>query len=113
MEEVLNNLSLDDARFVGCTIITGSGDDPRILHIDDADQDDIVYEMMESPDFIFITAEIPPATSSAPYAAIQTDCVTIHADDTELIVNLPCSINIVQSSYTVQNGIMDIICHKL
>lgn len=113
MEDVLNNLSLDDARFVGCTIITGTGDDPRILNIDDVEKDNIVYEMMESPENIFITAEIPPTTSTAPYAAIQTDSVIIHADDCELVINLPCSINIARSCYAVQNGIMDIVCYKL
>jgi hypothetical protein len=75
MEELLNNLSLDEnPRFVGCTIITGPGEDPRIIQFDtDEENDEIAYELIESDDCIYITADIPPSLANEPYADIQAD----------------------------------------
>jgi hypothetical protein len=115
MEELLNNLSLDEnPRFVGCTIITGPGEEPRIIQFDTTEDDDeIDYELIESDECIFITAEIPPSLGSEPYADIQSDAVRICMGPCEVTVALPSPINIGMSYYDVRNGVMDIVCHKL
>lgn len=114
MEELLKNLPIDDsARFIGCTIITGSGDDPRIFHLEDDSDEDFNYEIIEGSDTIFISAEIPSSARTKSYAEIHTDRVVIHVDDEEYDIDLPCTVHIGQSTYTVQNGIMDIVCKKM
>ena len=114
MEELLNNLSLDEsARFVGCTIITGLGDESRIIHLDTEGNEDINYEIIEGPDSIYITAEIPPGTRNEPYADIQSKMIRVFIDDDEVVIDLPVPIHVGQSSYEVRNGIMDIVCKKL
>jgi HSP20 family molecular chaperone IbpA len=114
MEELLNNLSLDEnPRFVGCTIITGPAEDPRIIQFDTDEEDEITYELIESDECIYITAEIPPAIPNEPYADIQTETVRICMGSYEVAVALPSPVNVAKSYYDVRNGIMDIVCYKL
>jgi HSP20 family molecular chaperone IbpA len=115
MEELLNNLSLDEnPRFVGCTIITGPGEDPRIIQFDtDEEDEEITYELIESDECIYITADIPPSLANEPYADIQAEAVRICMGSVEVTVALPSPVNIGKSHYDVRNGIMDIVCHKL
>jgi HSP20 family molecular chaperone IbpA len=117
MEEILSNLSLDDnTRFVGCTIITGQGGEPRFIPLDEFETempDDIDYEMIESPDRIYITAEIPPETGAIPDIEIQPDTVKLSIDGKEVLIELPCLIHAGQSFSNIKNGVIDIICEKL
>jgi hypothetical protein len=114
MEELLNNLSLDETqRFVGCTIITGPGEETRIIQFDDTGEEEIEYELIESDECIYITAEILPSISHEPYADIQAETVRICMGCHEVTIALPAPVNIAKSYYDVRNGIMDIVCHKL
>lgn len=114
MEELLNNLSLDETpRFVGCTIITGPGEEPRIIQFDATEEDELDYELIESDECIYITAEIPPTVSNEPYADIQADAVRICLGSLQVTVPLPSPVNIARSYYDVRNGIMDIVCYRL
>jgi hypothetical protein len=114
MEELLNNMPIDESsRFIGCTIITGPGEDPKIFHVDDSNDEEINYEVIEGPEKIYISAEVPASVRNAPYVDIQQDKVVIHVDDDEVTIDLPCSAHIGQSTYTVSNGIIDIVCQKL
>ncbi|MBN1431678.1 MAG: heat-shock protein Hsp90 [Methanomicrobiaceae archaeon] len=117
MEDIISNLSLDEnSRFVGCTIITGHGGEPRFIPLDefeDEDQDDIDYEMIESPEKIFITAEMSPDAEIAPEIDIQPDIVKINMDGREVLIELPCLVHTGQSFSKIRNGIIDIICEKL
>lgn len=51
MEEMIRNLPGDEPpRFIGCTIISGSGDDGHIFHMDDF-EDDLDYDLVEDSGF--------------------------------------------------------------
>ena len=117
MEDILSNLSLDEnTRFVGCTIITSQGGEPRFIPLDEFETelpDDIDYEMIESPDRIYITAEISPETEAIPDIDIQPDTVKISIDGKEAVIELPCLIHTGQSFSNIKNGVIDIICEKL
>jgi hypothetical protein len=117
MEDILSNLSLDEnTRFVGCTIITGQGGEPRFIPLDEFEAempDDIDYEMIESPDRIYITAEISPEAEAIPDIDIQPDTVKISIDGKEAVIELPCLIHAGQSFSNIKNGVIDIICEKL
>lgn len=118
MEDIISNLSLDDdTRFVGCTIITSQGGEPRFIPLDELEeevQDDIIdYEMIESPDKIYITAEVSSEAELFPDIDIQPDTVKISMEDKEVIIELPCLVHADQSFPKVKNGVIDIICEKL
>lgn len=117
MEDIISNLSLDDdTRFVGCTIITSQGGEPRFIPLDELEeevQNDIDYEMIESPDKIYITAEVSPEAEFIPDIDIQPDTVKISMEGRELVIELPCLVHVGQSFSKVKNGVIDIICEKL
>jgi len=117
MEDIISNLSLDeDTRFVGCTIITSQGGEPRFIPLDELEeevQDDVDYEMIESPDKIYITAEVSPEAEVFPDVDIQPDTVKISMEDKEVVIELPCLVHAGQSFSKVKNGVIDIICEKL
>jgi hypothetical protein len=114
MEEFINTISEDEIpRFVSCTIISGGGEDPRIFRFDESGGDDIDYEAIEGPENIYITAEIPLIADSAPFADIHPNFVRICAGDREVKIDLPCAIDVQKSTYTVQHGVIDIVCQKM
>lgn len=114
MEEFINIISEDEIpRFVSCTIISGGGEDPRILRFDESGGDDIDYEAIEGPENIYITAEMPLIADGTPFADIHPNFVRICVGDREVKIDLPCAIDVQKSTYTVQHGVMDIVCQKM
>lgn len=117
MEDILSSLPLDEnSRFVGCTIITSQGGEPRFIPLDEMEDEggeDLDYEMIESPDKIYITAEMSPEAESAPDIDIQPDTVKISIDGDDVVIELPCLVHAGQSFSNVRNGVIDIICEKL
>ena len=117
VEDIVKNMPESrHARIVGYTIITRqpSSDDPRVYHIDSPeDDDDIPYEVMESDDWIFITATLPADTNNAPYADIDVDRVRIIVDDKSVTVMLDKPVDRIHSYYRVHRGILDITLKKV
>jgi len=114
MEDIFSNLNIDDkARFVGCTIISGSGDTPKIMHLDEAARPDLQYEVYEDNERIYISAIMPPNPEHLPVADIRSDMVIISVDGTETNVALPKQVDITRCSYEIRNGVMDITCCKI
>jgi len=114
VEDLIKNMpDQDETGFIGCTIITGNqSDTPHVIRIDTSRFQDLEYEMIESKDQVFITAEIPQSITSAVYADIQTDKIAIIAGERRTEIDPPCRINILQSFYQVNNGIIDIVLKK-
>ena len=117
VEEIVQNMpDHQNARIVGYTIITrGPGETPCIFRVGgDKDADDTIpYEVVESEDTIYITAELPTGIRYAPYADIGIHEVRICIDDTETTVELEHSIDIIHSYYRVHRSVMDIVLKKL
>ncbi|KQC03943.1 MAG: hypothetical protein APR53_04465 [Methanoculleus sp. SDB] len=114
LEDLFSSLARDEnARFVGCTIITGSGGEPRFFQIDDQGVDDINFETVEGPETVYVTIELPADTDMAPYAEIEEDSIHLYFEDDRITIDLPCRVDASQSEISVKNGIMDIVCHKL
>ncbi len=113
IEEMMKNLPQENARFLGCTIFTGSPDDiAKFLQMREETKK-IEYEVIESDDIVFITAPIPPDLSSAPYADIKKDSVRIFMDDREALIELSAPADVIHSYYMVRHGVMDIMVKKL
>ena len=114
MEELVKGMSADHAhRFIGYTIITGSGGAPRVIRSIGGEPGEIAYELVEGPTHFFITAELPPDLSMAAYVDFDAERVTIHVEGRETIVNLSAPIDIKHSSYQIHHRLLDIICQKL
>ncbi|OPY39351.1 MAG: hypothetical protein A4E35_00122 [Methanoregula sp. PtaU1.Bin051] len=116
VEEIIRNMpEHQHARIVGYTIVTrGQGETPCVIRIGGDDNDDeIPYEVIESDDSIFITAELPPDSKHAPYADIRINDVRICIDDSETIIPLGCSIDVIHSHYRVHRRVMDITMRKI
>lgn len=117
VEDIVKNMpDSQHARIVGYTIITRqpSSDDPRVCHFDSPeDDDDIPYEVMESDDQIFITADLPADPKNAPYADIEADCVRIIVDDRSVTVMLDTTVDRIHSYYRIHRGVMDITLKKV
>ncbi len=114
VEEIIQSMpSQDEARFIGCTIITGNqSDTPHVIRIDTSRLQDLEYEMIESDDRVFITAAIPPGITSAVYTDIQPEKIAIIAAERRTEIDPPCRIDILESFYQVKNGIIDIVLKK-
>ncbi len=113
IEDMMKNLPQENTRFLGCTIFTGTPDDlAKFLQMREEDKK-IDYEVIESEDQVFITAQIPPDLNSAPYADIKRDSVRIFMDDKEALIELPAPADVIHSFYMVRHGVMDIMVKKL
>jgi hypothetical protein len=116
VEDIVKNMpESQHARIVGYTIITRqpSSDDPLVYNFDPPEDDDIPYELMESDDQVFITAELPADPKNAPYADIETDRVRIIVDDKSVTVMLDHAVDRIHSYYRVHRGVMDITLVKV
>lgn len=114
VEDIIRNMpQQDEPGFIGCTIIAGNAAEaPHVIRIDTARFQDLEYEMIESDDRVFVTAQIPPSITSAVYADIQPDKIAIIAGERRTEIEPPCRINILESHYQVHNGVIDIILKK-
>lgn len=114
LEDLFSSLARDEnARFVGCTIITGAGGEPHFFQMDDQGEQDIHYETVEGPETVYVTIELPAFTDMAPYAEIEEDSIHLCFEDGRITIDLPCRIDASESDISVKNGIMDIVCRKL
>jgi hypothetical protein len=114
VEEIVKNLpDQENARFIGCTIISGTNSDaPKIFHVRSGKPPEISYEVIESDDRIFITALIPPEVPALAYADIKPDAVHIRAGNLQATIALQKPIDVIHSFYRVRHGIMDIVLSK-
>lgn len=102
-----------NARFIGCTIISGTNSDaPKVFHVRSEKPPEISYELIEAEDRIFITALIPPEVPALAYADIRPDAVYIRAGNLQASITLQRPIDVIHSFYRVRHGIMDIVLSK-
>jgi len=117
VEEIIRNMpEHQHARIIGYTIVSrGANEPPAIFRVGEAEEEDeeIPFEIVESDDTIFITAELPPAPVNAPYADIRGDAVRICVDDYETVIPLEHRIDVIHSYYRVHRSVMDITLKKL
>ena len=116
VEDLVKNMPDNQhARIIGYTIITrqsGSGD-PEVFSTGVTDDDgEVPYEVVETDDAIFITAEMPADLTNAPIADIDTEFVHIVADDQTTTIPLPHPVDRIHSYYRVHRGVMDISLKK-
>lgn len=117
VEDIVKNMpESQHARIIGYTIITrqSSTGDPEVFRIGSPEDDgEVPYEVVETDDEIFITAELPAELKNAPFADIETQCVRIVADDRITTIMLEGPIDRVHSYYRVHRGVMDISLRKI
>ncbi|MDD5142850.1 hypothetical protein [Methanoregula sp.] len=104
------------ARIIGYTIITRQADsgDPEVFRLNSPEDDgEVPYEVVETDNELFITAELPSDLKNAPFADIETQCVRIIADDRITTIMLDGPIDRIHSYYRVHRGIMDISLRKI
>ena len=117
VEDIVRNMpESQHARIIGYTIITrqtGTGD-PEIFRIGAPEDDgEVPYEVVETDNEIFITAELPADLKNAPFADIETQCVRIVADDRITTIMLEGPVDKVHSYYRTHRGLMDISLRKI
>ncbi len=113
MEDMIRNMPGDEPpRFIGCTIISGSGDDGRIFHMDDF-EDDFDYDIVEDSTYFYITLELSGEESTPPSVKFREQEVRVTIDGRDFDVPLPSPINQDDCKFGIKNGVMDIICRKL
>lgn len=117
VEDIVRNMPENqNARIIGYTIITrqtASGE-PEVFPVGQPDDDgEVPYEVVETDDDIFITANMPADPKNAPYADIETRSVRIVADDRITTIMLDQPVDRVHSYYRVHRGLMDISLKKI
>jgi HSP20 family molecular chaperone IbpA len=114
MEEIVKNMpEHQHARIVGYSIVTrGSNEPPAVYRIGRDDDDEIPYEVVESEDMIYVTAEIPPDSKNAPFADIGINTVRICVDDRETTIVLNHPVDVIHSWYRLHRGLLDITLKK-
>jgi hypothetical protein len=113
VEEVIRNMpDADSAKFIGCTIISGTpGELPVQFIPDSGGNEELRFEMIETEDRIFITAELP-ASRGAVYADIKPTRVEIVVGEQHTGIDLDTEVDLIHSFYQVRHGVMDIILKK-
>jgi len=114
VEDIVKNMpDQEGAKFIGCTIITGSpGDLPRVIHMGKNPFEEIEYEVVEDERYIFVTGKLPPRSPGAAYANISPDSVTIVVGEKKADIALDSQIDIIHSFYQVRHGVIDIVLKK-
>jgi hypothetical protein len=117
VEEIVKSMpDSQHARIVGYTIITRhlSIDDPEITRgFTPEDAGEIPYEVMETEEEVFITAQLPADPKNAPFADIQRESVRIIVDDRDTTIMLDHPVDRIHSNYRVHRGVMDICLKKV
>jgi hypothetical protein len=116
VEDIVKNMPDNEhARVVGYTIISRQPLDgePGIFRngmpVDDGE---IPYEIVETDDQIFITAEMPTTIKNAPFVDIEPERVQITADDRTTTIMLEHKVDRIHSYYRVHRSVMDITLKK-
>jgi HSP20 family molecular chaperone IbpA len=116
VEDIVKNMPDNEhARIVGYTIISRQPLDgePGIFRngmpVDDGE---IPYEIVETDDQIFITAEMPTTIKNAPVVDIEPERVQIIADDRTTTIMLEHKVDRIHSYYRVHRSVMDITLKK-
>jgi len=117
VEDIVKNMPENQhARIIGYTIITrqtASGD-PEVFGVCPPEDDrEVPYEVVETEDDIFITAELPVDPKNAPFADIETQCVRIIVDDRITTIMLEGPIDRIHSYNRIHRGLMDISLKKI
>lgn len=114
MEEIVKNMpEHQHARIVGYSIVTrGSNEPPAVYRIGRDDDDEIPYEVVESDDMIYITAEISPDSKNSPFADIRVHSVRICVDDRETTIVLSHPVDVIHSWYRLHRGLLDVTLKK-
>jgi HSP20 family molecular chaperone IbpA len=116
MEEIVKSMpEHQHARIVGYTIITrGSNEPPAVFRLGrDDDDDDIPYEVVETDDTIYITAEMPPNPKNAPFADIRVTSVRICVDNRQTTIVLDHPVDVIHSWFRLHRGVLDITLKKV
>jgi len=117
VEDIVKNMpESQNARIIGYTIITRQTEsgDPEVFRLGQPEDDgEVPYEVVETDDAFFITAELPADLTNAPFADIETQCVRIIADDRITTIMLDIPVDRVHSYYRVHRGVMDISLKKI
>ena len=115
VEEIVKNMPDNEhARIIGYTIISRQplNGEPGIFRAGIPDDGEIPYEMTETDDQIFITAEMPTTIKNAPVVDIEPECVRITADDITTTILLEHKVDRIHSYYRVHRSVMDITLKK-
>jgi hypothetical protein len=115
VEEIVKNMpEHQHARIVGYTIITrGSDEIPAGFRIGRSDDDnEIPYELVDTHETIYVTAQMPPDPKNAPFADIRANSIRICVDDLETTIVLDHPADVIHSYYRVHHGVMDITLRK-
>ena len=101
-------------RIIGCILRPEGGFGGYLLVPVEKKPADLPYEMIETENRIYITADLPPepTLTSAPYARIEPERVAIVVNEHETWISLPSRINVFHSTYTIRHGVIDIFCRK-
>jgi hypothetical protein len=115
VEDIINNMpEHQHAQIVGYTIITRGSNEPPVLFRagEHSEGDGIPYEVVESDDTIYITAEMPAEPKNAPFADIRVDSVRICVDEKETTIVLDKPVDVIHSWYRLHRSVMDITLKK-
>jgi hypothetical protein len=117
VEDIVRNMpESQHTRIVGYTIITrqcASGEPGIFQFSPPEDDDDIPYEVIESGEWVFITATLPADLKNAPFADIEADRVRVTVDDKSVTILLDHRVDRVHSYYRVHRGLMDITLKRV
>jgi HSP20 family molecular chaperone IbpA len=116
MEDLVKKLaSQEGPQFVGYTIITGPGDAPKIIRVEQPshpEENEIPCEVEELEDRFYITADVVSGDDNPTFAEIRPRSVTISSGRGEKVIELPCDVDLIRSYYETKHGVMDIVCVK-
>lgn len=112
VEDMMKKMDRGDSpQFIGCTIVSG-GSVP--LKINNNASKDNIYEIIDTEEQIFITAEIPAGIDDETLDIIIDEMkIILVMDGREAEIKLESAVIPEECEYVVQNGIIDIVCPKI
>jgi hypothetical protein len=81
--------------------------------VGDDDRHRLLYEVIESDDFTFITSQLPSGLNNTPHVEIMQDALHVYVDERVAVILIRTPIDVIHSQFTVHRRVLDIALKKI
>jgi hypothetical protein len=116
LAEIIKNMpDHQHVRVTGFSIQPPGPSKPPVIFrlVGEDDRPRLPYEAIESDDFIFITAQLPPDLRSNPHVEIMQDALHVFVDGRAAVISMQSPVDVIHSHFTVRNSVLDITVRKI
>jgi HSP20 family molecular chaperone IbpA len=116
LAEIIRNVpDHQRVRVTGFFLVSpGSSTPPMVFRlVGEGERRRLPYEVIESDNFIFITARLPSDLKSTPHVEIMQDALHVFVDERVAVIMIQTPVDVIHSHFTVHHGVLDVTLKKI